>query len=82
MQQNVLHLVDLGLRQWVSAKLRDGVALPSGMTKARLASQLNQRRKSFLALIKGSPGHIADLLHDKPIAEVVVSLVVRFHQQE
>ncbi|KAE8895858.1 hypothetical protein PF005_g2212 [Phytophthora fragariae] len=81
-QQNVLHLVDLGLRQWVSAKLHDETALPSGMTKAHLASQLNQRRKKILALIKGSPSDIADLLDDKSIEEVVVSLVERFGQQE
>ncbi|KAG6590682.1 L-seryl-tRNA(Sec) kinase [Phytophthora cinnamomi] len=78
-QQNALHLVDLELRQWISAKLRDETALPAGMTKKELASILNKRRKSFLALMKGFS---TDITQGKSIEEVVVSLVARFHQQE
>jgi hypothetical protein len=52
------------------------------MTKAQLASHLNQRRKSYLASIRRSPNEIADCVQDEAIDQAVVSLVLRFQQLE
>ncbi|KAH7476665.1 L-seryl-tRNA(Sec) kinase [Phytophthora ramorum] len=82
-QQSVLHLVDLELRRWISAQLQDESALSSGMTKAKLASQLNQHRKDYLASIKkSSASDFPGLVRGKAIEEVVVSFVQRFQQYQ
>ncbi|KAL3668179.1 hypothetical protein V7S43_007040 [Phytophthora oleae] len=80
-EQNVLHLVDLQLRQWISTQLKSEEALPSGVTKPQLASQLNQRRKSYLASLKRSPSSIRSLPKSGAIDQVVVSLVFGFQQE-
>ncbi|KUF86957.1 L-seryl-tRNA(Sec) kinase [Phytophthora nicotianae] len=80
-QRSVLHRVDLQLRQWISAQLQDEVVLSRGIPKAQLASQLNQRRKKFLESLKRSPSDIAASFPED-IDQVVVSLVLRFQQQQ
>ncbi|ETO78131.1 hypothetical protein F444_06790 [Phytophthora nicotianae P1976] len=80
-QRRVLHRVDLQLRQWISAQLQDEVVLSRGIPKAQLASQLNQRRKKFLESLKRSPSDIAASFPED-IDQVVVSLVLRFQQQQ
>ncbi|KAG1708413.1 hypothetical protein DVH05_025092 [Phytophthora capsici] len=77
-EQSVLHLVDLQLRQWISTQLKSEEALPLGVTKSQLASQLNKRRKSYLASLKRSPGSTPDGFS---IDQVVVSLVLGFQQE-
>ncbi|KAF4042261.1 ATPase family associated domain-containing protein 33 [Phytophthora infestans] len=81
-QHSVLHRVDLKLRQWISAQLQDEKVLSHGTPKAQLASQLNQRRKKFLASMKRSPCEFSDLFPSEDIEQVVVSLVLRFQQQQ
>ncbi|KAG2859712.1 hypothetical protein PC119_g8342 [Phytophthora cactorum] len=81
-QQSVLHRVDLQLRQWISAQLQNEIVLSRGIPKAQLASQLNQRRKRFLESMKRSPSDIADRLQSEATEQVVVSLVLRFQQQQ
>lgn len=58
---DVAHLVDLQLRQWVSAELR---ALDTAGDKARRAQLLNGQRKSFLADLKASQASIRDTHSD------------------
>uniref|UniRef100_M4BZJ2 RxLR effector candidate protein n=1 Tax=Hyaloperonospora arabidopsidis (strain Emoy2) TaxID=559515 RepID=M4BZJ2_HYAAE len=80
-QQNVLHRVDLRLRQWISAQLLDGATLPAGMSKSQFAGQLNRRRKCYLASIKHSYGNTLDRLQNGSEEEMLISLVLQFQHQ-
>lgn len=77
MRQNLVHRVDLQLRQWISSQLQDKNVLSNGGSKAQLALHLNQRRKNYLDFIKHSPNEVENF-RDDVIDQVVVSLVQRF----
>ncbi|CAI5734387.1 unnamed protein product [Hyaloperonospora brassicae] len=81
-QQNVLHLVDLRLRQWISAQLQDGTTLPPGTSKSQFASQLNRRRKDYLAIVKHSYDNDSDRRQEESVETVLASLLHRFQHQE